>query len=294
LLPLTQLSFLGLTINPQIQVLFLFYRLYRRKTKTIILSLGLILISILGLSCLSSAVFEERNTEALAQSYVQTTKYRNLVIDLGNGLKTKAQLTYPAIGKGPFPGVLLIPGSGAIGMNATGEIWKDLSDRGYAVFRYDKRGVGANNTILDTNVWGNATINDLIHDAEKALNVLIQRPEVDPKRISLIGLSEGTIIVPRLAIDNSTNVKNIILMGTVAQNLGDLLYYQAVNLPLRYATQVLDKNHTGFISIPQIAKDPIPFKFMVPIHAAITNNTMVILTTLTKEFGTSGYVSINK
>jgi hypothetical protein len=32
----------------------------------------------------------------------------------------------------------------------------------------------------------------------------------------------------------------------------------------------------------------------VPIYAALTNNTKVILATLTKEFGTSGYVSIDK
>ncbi len=47
-----------------------------------------------------------------------------------------------------------------------------LSERGFGVLRYDKRGVGANLTILDTNIWGNATVNDLIHDAEKALNIL--------------------------------------------------------------------------------------------------------------------------
>ena len=82
-------------------------------------------------------------------------------------------------------------------------------------FRYDKRGVGANFTI-DQNVWGNATVNDLIQDSKKALNVLIQQPEVDPKRISIIGHSEGAIIAPRVAIDNSTKVKNIILMGTVS------------------------------------------------------------------------------
>jgi hypothetical protein len=126
------------------------------------------------------------------------------------------------------------------------------------------------------------------------LNVLIQQPEVDPKRVSIVGHSEGTIIVPRVAIDNSTNVKNIILMGTIAQNLGDLMYYQGVKLPLRYATQILDKTHTGFILIKQMAKDPIPFKFIVPTSAVITNNTKVILATLTKEFGTSGYVSIDK
>jgi len=53
------------------------------------------------------------------------------------------------------------------------------------VLRYDKRGVGANFTI-NQNVWGNATINDLIRDAKKAfLRVLIQQPEVEPKRISV-------------------------------------------------------------------------------------------------------------
>jgi hypothetical protein len=83
------------------------------------LSLGLFLIAILALSCLSSIIFKQQN-QALAQSYVQTIKYRNLVIDLGNGVKTNSQLTYPAVGKGPFPGVLLIPGGGAADMNYSG------------------------------------------------------------------------------------------------------------------------------------------------------------------------------
>lgn len=38
---------------------------------------------------------------AYAQTYLQTVKYRNLVIDLDNGLKTKARLTYPASGRRP-------------------------------------------------------------------------------------------------------------------------------------------------------------------------------------------------
>lgn len=138
--------------------------------------LGLLLIAILALSCLSTSIFEGRNNEALAQQYIQTIKYRNLVIDLGNGLKTNAQLTYPAVGKGPFPAVLLIHGSGANDKNGTlgfvhkygpkpptpyWQIAQYLSERGFAVLRYDKRGVGANLTV-NQNVWGNATVNDLI------------------------------------------------------------------------------------------------------------------------------------
>jgi hypothetical protein len=52
-----------------------------------------------------------------AQPYVETVKHRDLSIDLGKGSKTNAQLTFPAVGKGPFPGVLFIPGSGATDMN---------------------------------------------------------------------------------------------------------------------------------------------------------------------------------
>ncbi|MDP9290503.1 MAG: hypothetical protein M3P08_20220, partial [Thermoproteota archaeon] len=111
------------------------------RTKTMTLSVGLFLIGVLALSCLSTSIFNERNNEALAQSFIQTIKYRNLVIDLGNGVKTNAQLTLPAIGKGPFPGVLLVPGSGATDMNEhVGkntapflQISQYLSERGFAV-----------------------------------------------------------------------------------------------------------------------------------------------------------------
>ncbi|MRN69237.1 MAG: alpha/beta fold hydrolase [Nitrosopumilales archaeon] len=272
------------------------------------LSLGLLLIGILGLSCLAATISKEQQS-ALAQPFIQTIKYRNLVIDLGNGLKTNAQLTLPAVGKGPFPGVLLIHGSGPTDKNETlGFVHKNgpkpptpfwqiaqyLSERGFAVLRYDKRGVGANSTIINSNVWGNATINDLIQDSKKALNVLIQQPEVDPKRISIIGHSEGTIIAPRVAIDNSTKVKNIILMGTVALSTRENTHNLDVTLPSEYATQVLDKNHTGLISIQQIAKDPVLKNYFVPPSVLLTNNIKVITNALVKEFGTNDSISIEK
>ena len=169
-----------------------------------------------------------------------------------------------------------------------------LSERGFAVLRYDKRGVDANSTIINTNVWGNATINDLIQDSKRALNVLIQQPEADPKRISIIGHSEGTIIAPRVAIDNSTKVKNIILMGTVALSTRENTHNLDVTLPSEYATQVLDKNHTGLISIQQIAKDPVLKNLVVPSSVLLTNNIKVITNALVKEFGTNDSISIEK
>ena len=266
--------------------------------------MGILLIATLALSCLSTSIFRLQDG-ALAQQYNQIIKSKNLVIDLGSGLKTNAQLTLPAIGKGPFPGVLLIPGTGAVDMNETlgfvhenspkptapfWQISQYLSERGFAVLRYDKRGIGANATILDSNVWGNLTANNLIQDAEKALAVLAQQPEVNPNIITLLGHREGTIIAPRVAIDNPTKVKNKVLMGAVAQSESELAYFQVVQLPLLYAKKVLDYDHDGLISIQQIAKSPILSPLLVPSSVNITSsntltfNTKVISDALIDKF----------
>jgi len=198
-----------------------------------------------------------------------------MVIDLGNGVKTNAQLTIPAVGNGPFPGALLITGSGAEDMNASAifiridnatgtkiypptpffQIAEYLSDRGFVTFRYDKRGIGENHTIVDSNVWGNMTINDLVQDANKALAVLMKQPEVDPNRITVLGHSEGTVISPRVAIDNPGKVKNIVLMGAAAQNISEIIDFQLVTLPLLYSKQVLDKDHSGLLSVQEASED---------------------------------------
>ena len=255
------------------------------NSKASILSLGLlIVVAMFSLSILSNySTFNNYSTSALAQPFIQTVKYRDLVIDLGNGIQTNAQLTIPAVGNGPFPGVLLVAGSGAIDMNETlspdskpfWQISQYLSERGFAVLRYDKRGVGGNSQIIDSNIWGNLTFNDLKNDAEIALGVLIQQPEVDPSKITLIGHSEGTLIAPRIVIDqeNKTHaptIENIVLMASVAQNVVDLLHYQLVDIRLAYANQVLDRNHTGSFSIQEaIINDPL---FGEPLATLFGNN----------------------
>jgi dienelactone hydrolase len=157
--------------------------------------LGVLYLSILIIAVSSSALSA---SVVHAQPYVETVKHRNLTIDLGNGLKTNAQLTIPAIGKGPFPGVIIFPGAdGGSVLPPTSpysHMAEYLSDRGFAVLRYDKRGVGPNFTISDSNAWGNLTFNNLKQDAEKALSILLQQPEVNAtKKATLIGHSEGTV-----------------------------------------------------------------------------------------------------
>ena len=223
----------------------------------------------ISVSILSESTLEHHIaavTDVYAQPYVETVKNRNLTIDLGNGLKTNAQLTYPAIGKGPYPGVIIFPGAGAGSVITPsygkaiyyGHLAEYLSERGFAVLRYDKRGVGPNSTISDSNAWGNLTFDNLKQDAEKALSVLLQQPEVNAtKKATLIGHSEGTNFPPRIAADNPDKVRNIVLMAPVAEKWTDIIYFQEVAYPLLYAENILDKGRLGQISVKEASKDPI-------------------------------------
>ena len=56
----------------------------------------------------------------------------------------------------------------------------------------------------------------------------------------------------------------------------------------------MDKNHTGLISIQQIAKDPFLRPLLVPPSLLDNNTTKVITNNLVKKFGTTGQVSIQK
>ncbi len=112
-------------------------------------------------------------------------------------------LTIPE-GKGPFPAVILITGSGP--QNRDEEImghkpflviadW--LSRNGIAVLRYDDRGVAKSQ-----GSYASSTTADLATDAEAAYLFLKDNPKIDPKAIGLAGHSEGGLIAPMVASAN--------------------------------------------------------------------------------------------
>ena len=124
-----------------------------------------------------------------------------------------ASLTIPQ-GKGPFPAVLLITGSGPQDRDETLMGHKPfliLSDyltrHGIAVLRADDRGTGKS-----TGVFAKATTADFATDVEAGIAYLKTRSEVDPHKIGLIGHSEGGVIAPMVAARNK-DVDFIVMMA---------------------------------------------------------------------------------
>jgi len=126
-----------------------------------------------------------------------------------------ATLTIPQ-GKGPFPGVVLITGSGPQDRDETllgHKPFLILSDyltrHGIAVLRADDRGVGKS-----TGVFSKATTADFSTDAEAGVAYLKTRAEVDPHKIGLIGHSEGGVIAPMVAARNKDVAFIVMMAGT--------------------------------------------------------------------------------
>lgn len=126
-----------------------------------------------------------------------------------------ATITIPP-GKGPFPGVVLITGSGPQDRDETllgHKPFLVLSDyltrHGIVVLRADDRGVGKS-----TGVFTKATTADFATDTEAGVAYLKTRPEVDPHKIGLVGHSEGAIIAPMIAARNKDVAFIVMMAGT--------------------------------------------------------------------------------
>ena len=150
------------------------------------------------------------------QNPVKPYPYREEEVTYANkaaGNTLAGTLTIPP-GKGPFPAVLLISGSGPNDRDETVFGHKPflvLSDyltrKGIVVLRVDKRGVGKS-----TGDLAHATTADFATDAEAGVQYLKTRAEADPRRIGLIGHSEGGTVAPMVAAGDP-GVRFIVLMA---------------------------------------------------------------------------------
>ena len=152
--------------------------------------------------------FDYESEDFKVQASLVDSKYSTEVVLAGT-------VTMPT-GTGPFPTVILTSGSGPQDRDET--IFEHrpflviadyLTKKGFAVVRYDDRGIGESK--------GNfieATTADLADDLEAVFEWAKTNPRIDSKKIILAGHSEGGIIGPMVASRNADVAGVVLLAGT--------------------------------------------------------------------------------
>ncbi|MDO4708223.1 MAG: alpha/beta fold hydrolase [Pseudomonadota bacterium] len=157
-------------------------------------------------------------------------------------------------GKGPFPAVVLVHGSGAhdrdetIGPNRPFlDIARSLAAQGIAVLRYDKRsqarpGDYAQGVTIDS---------ETTDDALMAVAHLRSLPGIDGERIFVLGHSQGGMMAPRIG-QRDDKIAGLILFAAPARNLLDILVEQNARL---LHMQGQDRTPAGIAHMQKLKSD---------------------------------------
>jgi pimeloyl-ACP methyl ester carboxylesterase len=148
------------------------------------------------------------------------------VIYNANGLQYGGTITIPQ-GKGDFPAVLLITGSGQqdrdetiFGHKPFAVLADALTRDGFVVLRVDDRGIGNS-----TGNFATSTTLDFASDVNASIEYLKTRKEVDDKRVGLLGHSEGGMIAPMVASQRK-DIDFIVLLAAPGVKIIDLMAEQ--------------------------------------------------------------------
>ena len=107
-------------------------------------------------------------------------------------------LTLPP-GSGPFPAAAVVHGSGPSKRDEGQYMTSILVRRGIAVLAYDKRGNGQSRGNYPGEQASTQTIDTLARDAQAAAGFLAAQPEIDARRVGLVGGSQAGWIIPLAA-----------------------------------------------------------------------------------------------
>ncbi len=135
-------------------------------------------------------------------------------------------------GKGPFPAVVLVQGSGATDKDETVYALKPFRDlafglasQGIAVLRYNKR---TYEHAIKTTADPNHTVDkETTDDALLATRLLEKEKRIDEERIYILGHSQGGMMVPKMIEeDKRQNIAGAIIMGGPARTIQDVVLDQ--------------------------------------------------------------------
>lgn len=135
----------------------------------------------------------------------------------GDSFSIAATLTLPAATRGRVPAVITISGSGqqtrdedlwpvVNGYRPFRQVAERMAREGIAVLRYDDRMVGGSEGAPGTTA-------DYADDVRQLVAWLRSRPDIDGRRIALLGHSEGGLIGPMVAGEDSALAAVVVMAG---------------------------------------------------------------------------------
>jgi pimeloyl-ACP methyl ester carboxylesterase len=144
------------------------------------------------------------------------------------GFHLAGTITRPPNATGAVPAVILLAGSGptdrdetVAGIPVFGHLARDLVAAGFAVVRYDKRGVGQSGGRIES-----ATIADYAADAQGVLRWLEKQKGIDKERIALVGHSEGGLVAMLTAGRERGKVAALALIATPSASGNEVVLEQ--------------------------------------------------------------------
>lgn len=153
-----------------------------------------------------------------------------LTIATNQGNALGASLTLPADRAGRLvPGIVLVPGSGPSDRDETLQRAKPFRDlaftlahHGVATLRFDERTYAYPESF---DVKHSTVEEELLEDAVSAVRQISARPEVDPRRIFVVGHSLGGLLAPEIA-ERARGVAGLVLLAAPGRPLQDVMLEQ--------------------------------------------------------------------
>jgi hypothetical protein len=142
-----------------------------------------------------------------------------------DGVRLSYALDLPP-GPGPFPAIVFGHGSGRTTKDEAMVVKSAMTRAGFAVLRYDKRGVGASTGFYEGvgPINGARVLGELADDMAAGVAFLRTRPEIDGHRIGLMGISQAGWVIP-LAAERAPDVRYMILVSGPTVPVGLEIYY---------------------------------------------------------------------